>query len=137
MSPIIRSIFAGAFWAILLATLSARAPWYWTAGILASGPLIGLAIYAVSKWTYKSVVIIAFWTVPSVYCAAAIFGLVTGLLDSVARGTRMILDGMVWTLYGITVPSPFWLLFPLAFATHLWVRAGDFSNRSPAPGAVH
>lgn len=139
MSPIYRSILAGAFWAVLLVGIGAHAPWYYIAGILASGLLIGLAIYGVSKWTYKSIVTVAIWTVPSVYCAAAMYGFVTGLLDGFVRGTGVILDDMAWTVYGITVPSPFWLLFPLAFATHLLVRAGKISNHSPElmPGAVH
>jgi hypothetical protein len=109
------------------------------AGLLAVGPLIGLTIYGVSKWTYKSTATVAIWTVPSVYCAAAMYGLWTGLLDSFAHGTGMILEGLGWTLYGLTVPSPFWLLFPLAFATHLWVRAGKIPNQSakPTPSAVH
>ena len=139
MSPVYRSILAGTFWVAGLEGLWVRAPWYFVAGMLASGPLIGLAICWVSRWAYKSSVTVALWTVPSVYCAAAIFGLVMGLLDSVARGTGMILENLAWTLYGLSVPSWFWLLFPLAFVTHLWVRAGKPSNRSraPTPSAAH
>jgi len=65
------------------------------------------------------------WTIPSVYIATAIVGLIMGLLDGVARGGDMIIEDFVAALYGISVPSPFWLLYPLALITHLWVRAGE------------
>ena len=115
-----------------MAMIMGRWPAYVLVGMLVSGPLIGLSVYGVSKWSYGSTNSVAGWTVPSVYFAASIFGLVLGVLDSIKRGFEMIYETLAFTLYGITVPSPWWLLFPLAFVTHLWVRAGT-SNHSPEP----
>jgi hypothetical protein len=136
MKSSVRSLIAGALWGallvVLLGPIGHGSPSYIPVGVLVTGPLIGLSVYGVSKWTYDSISSIAVWTVPSVYFAAAINGLVVGMLDSIKRGSEMIYETFAFALYGITVPSPWWLLFPLAFITHLWVRAGN-PNHSPEP----
>ena len=124
MKPVIRSLIAGAAWGAASLVIARLGPWYATVGILLSGPLIGLAVFWVSRWAYDSRFSTALWTIPSVYLATAIFGLLVGLLDSIARGAEMIVETALAALWGLSHPSPLWLIFPLAFATHLWVRAG-------------
>lgn len=125
MKPITRSLVAGALWGVVAAILVLGLRWYVAVGILISGPLIGAAVYRVSRWSYRSRFSTILWTVPSVIFATVIFGLVVGLLDSIDRGSAMIFGSLVASLWGIAVPSPLWLLFPLALGTHLWVRAGE------------
>jgi len=133
VKPIIRSLIAGAIWGLLPAVVFRWAPWYGVAGVLVSGPLIGAAVFSVSRWAYRSFFFVALWTVPSVYVAAALNGIIVGYLDSIARGGDMILQTFAVTLVGISVPSPLWLIYPVAFVTHLWVRAGA----NPDRGTVH
>ena len=134
MKPIIRSLIAGLAWGIIGAVIYRWAPYYVVAGILTTGPIIGVTVYMLSRWSYRTPLSIALWTVPSVYLAVALFGVVSGSLDGIARGQEIMLGDFFGALFGISVPSPFWLLFPLAFATHLWVRSGQ--TNPPEPGNV-
>jgi len=129
VKPIIRAIIAGAIWAILPAMIFRWAPWYAVGGVLLSGPAVGWAVFVVSRWAYGSRMLTVLWTVPSVYFAAAITSLVIGLLDSIARGGEMVMESVVATLWGISIPSPLWLIYPLALATHLWVSRGRSVGR--------
>jgi hypothetical protein len=124
MNSLRRSVVAGLSWGLLGAVIYSRMPWYGIVGAVVAGPFVGIAVFFGSRWSYSSRSGVALWTIPSVYIAVAMFGLVIGVLDSVMRGTEMIVLTVVSSLWGISIPSPFWLLFPLAFATHLWVRAG-------------
>jgi len=128
MKPIIRSLIAGAFWGIMTAIIVIGLRWYVAAGILVSGPLIGVAVYWVSRWSYRSRFSTILWTIHSVIFGTIIFGLVVGLLDSIERGSVMVGESMIASVWGIISPSPFWLLYPLALITHLWVRAGSESH---------
>jgi hypothetical protein len=134
MKPAIRSLIAGLAWAIIGAVMYRWAPFYVLVGILVTGPLIGFAVFSLSRWSYRSRLTIVLWTVPSVYLAVALFGVVSGALDGIARGQEIMLEDFFAALFGISIPSPFWLLFPLAFATHLWVSSGR--TISPEPGNV-
>ena len=131
MKSVIRALIAGAIWAILPAVIVRWAPWYAIGGVLLSGPIVGLAVFAVSRWAYGSHLLTILWTVPSVYLAAAATGLIIGLLDSIARGPQMIWESFVATLWGISIPSPLWLIYPLALATHFWVSQGGSVDREP------
>jgi hypothetical protein len=124
MNPASRSLVAGLAWAVIGAVIYRWAPFYVVIGILVTGPLIGFAIFSLSRWSYRSRLTIALWTVPSVYLAVALFGVVSGSLDGIARGQEIMLEDFFAALFGISMPSPFWLLIPLAFTTHLWVRSG-------------
>jgi hypothetical protein len=129
MKPIVRSLIAGALWGIVAAGVVIGLRWYVAVGIFVSGPFIGVAVYWVSQWSYRSRFSTILWTVPSVIVAAIIFGLVVGLLDSIERGSVMIGESMVASMWAIISPSPFWLLYPLALTTHLWVRVGSAPHR--------
>jgi hypothetical protein len=129
VKPIIRSLIAGAIWAVLPAVIFRWAPWYAIVGVLVSGPIVGMAVFGISRWAYGSRILTVLWTVPSVYFAAAITGLIMGCLDSIARGGEMILESFAATLLGISIPSPLWLIYPLALVTHLWVRGGGNAGR--------
>jgi hypothetical protein len=132
MRPFQRSIIAGCLWGCLAAMIFHRTPWYGIMGAVLASPFIGMAVYIVSKRSYSSRSSIALWAIPSVYFAVALFSLSVGLLDSIKRGPEIIFETFAFGLYGITVPSPFWLLYPLAFVTHLWVRAGEPTDRDGA-----
>ena len=125
----VRSVVAGALWGVLAALSVIRLRWYVAAGMLVAGPLIGAAIYWFSRWSYRSRYATILWTVPSVIIATGIFGLTVGLLDSIERGREMILESLVFSVWGVIVPSPFWLLYPLALITHFWVQAGAVTRR--------
>jgi hypothetical protein len=125
MKPSARSLAAGFLWGLWGMTMYRWAPLSVLVGILVTGPFIGLSVWLISRWAYRSLTLIALWTVPSVYLATAQFGLVTGLLDGISRGREMGLEDFVAALWGISIPSPFWAIHPLAFLTHLWVRSGQ------------
>ena len=124
MKPAIRALIAGFAWGIIGATIYRRAPFYELIGILVTGPIIGLTVYMIFRRGYRTRLSIALWTIPSLYLAVAFFGIISGSLDGIVRRREMILEDLVAALWGISIPSPFWLLFPLAFVTHLWVRSG-------------
>jgi hypothetical protein len=131
VKPAIRSLIAGLAWALIGAVMYRWAPFYVIFGILVTGPFIGFAIFSLSRWSYRSRLTIALWTVPSVYLAVALFGVVSGSLDGIARGQDIMLEDFFVALVGISIPSPYWLLFPLAFATHLWVRSDRTKTSEP------
>ena len=72
----------------------------------------------------------ALWSIPSLFIALGLFGVVFGTLEFFRGGMgREILPkaqllGILATYWAISKPSILWLLFPLAFATHQWVKAG-------------
>jgi hypothetical protein len=54
MKPVIRSLIAGLAWGVIGAVMYWWAPFYVVVGILVSGPLIGFAIFSLSRWSYRS-----------------------------------------------------------------------------------
>jgi hypothetical protein len=96
--------------------------------------LVGVAVFWMSRWAYHSMIRTILWTVPSVYLAAILTGLILGLMDCIARGTdtTYFYGGVFATIWVMSKLSPFLLLYPLAFVTHIWVRAGKDINPGPS-----
>ena len=126
MKPKIRSLVAGLLWGSPFAIIwGLHEPWYYPIGALIAGSVIGLLVYGASKWSYRSIWAVAVWTVPSVYIATVLFGLVAGFLENStpARVHEPAINVIIMFLLGVYhIPRLWFIVFPLAFVTHLWVR---------------
>ncbi len=125
--PVARAIVAGFGWGVLVAIMMGRRGLLVLAlPMIGVGPVIGLIVYIASMRVYRgSKVVLALWAIPSLYLATSLLSVAFALLwPSGMRDCVMnVWENVFWAWYGLSMPSWYWLLFPLAFVTHLWVRA--------------
>lgn len=126
--PLQSSIFSGLLWGALgsLATQSTFGPISWFVAPL--GMLIGLLVYRLSRRFYsKSLWVLIPVSLISTVLAVALFGLFLGLID-LSRASphpdpwAVVVQPMGLCLIGLIGIPVYWLLFPLSFANHFWIR---------------
>lgn len=119
------SAASGVVWVVIAAfLLGDRSTWgrlsefRWWACL--PGPLIGIAMYHASRWSYgRGVGMKILWAVCSLYVASGIYGLGLGLLDQLYSQGRS--DGLVPHAF-LGTPLPIW--WGLTFMPFLWPLFG-------------
>ena len=99
----------------------------------AVGTLIGALVHLGSRWLYRPerTVALLLWSIPTMYLAAALWGALAMGAHLLAAGPMAgwggpwghLIGGAAVACWGLTVIPLNWLFFPLAAATHLWMRA--------------
>ena len=112
---------------------------------IAVSPIFGLLVGWAHQPTYRfPVVARAFVALVTLYAAAALFGLVIGVVEEVIETSpnhvkgASIIEWVLVTLYGVTFTGYFLFLWPLAFLNH-WLLGrtwkGEWTKNDSPPGA--
>ncbi len=112
---------------------------------IAVSPLFGRLFGFVHRPTYRlPVVVRVFVALVTLYAAAALFGLVIGVVEEVIETSpnhvkgASIIEWVLATFWGVTFTGYFLFLWPMAFANH-WLLGrtwkGEWTRNDSPPGA--
>jgi hypothetical protein len=128
MKTVVVSAMSGLLWGLLGAYLTRNiaGPYSWLAA--PSGPVIGLFVFYVSRWTYwRPVWVLIPTAMVSTFLAVGLFGLFLGFADLSRAmpnriGWAVVVQSMLACLWGIIFIPLYWPLFLLSFGNHALLR---------------
>ena len=137
------SIISGIVWGLIAFIIVGGT---WSEGILLevrwyallSAPLVGLAAYYSSRWTYNMRVWVRIgWAVVSLYIAAGLYGMIYGFISLLYRPSadwEVVVGSTLAFWIGLTYVPILWLLFPLSFFNH-WL-VSEYERKTLAEQAA-